>query len=493
MPLQGKTTPLIPSAQRGGLNIKPLVSQIKDRATATAFDRVQDWVDQLERAARKSQSIEELMLTSPDGRLVFWAGDRAYDGVRYSGSYSREFYAGGDDPPSSPLYTDRNGRLNVTLGDAEDVGGIVVKDADGNVVVEIGMFDTDKYGIYAANAWFGTTPDDALVSVEDGELDISGGNIYVGPGPTGKGGNLYVYDSTDVVVELGTFAVAAPVVVSTSVAGTVNTSAPHGLALNDWTRIAGSSNATHNRVWEVTAVGGPSTFSVTGMTGSGAGGTSTQQDAGAWTQILRAGGTSSVDAPLVTADDGSLRIGVAGGSRIDVSAVGDVTLTDATLQLDGPSGSITIDPAGASITVYGTTYEAELINGVMGFRVLGGGNPSLGLSNQNLIIMDSGGSQTIILDDNLGIDTTISYKIGGTVAIDNSRNGDFANVSVSGVYKVGGTQVLTSQQSPIADATYTPNATPVSYDMGKDNLLFALQTQLSTTLNALRIHGIIAT
>jgi hypothetical protein len=513
MPLQGKTTPLIPNAQRGGLNIKPLVSQIKDRATATAFDRVQDWVDQLERAARKSQSIEELMLTSPDGRLVFWAGDRAYDGVRYSGSYSREFYAGGDDPPSSPLYTDRNGRLNVTLGDAEDVGGIVVKDAAGDTVVQIGKFGS-RYGITTENIWVGPDADpDTAVFWSDGGTTV-----------IGKNGRVFVRNTRN--EDKGFIGVQAEA--PKNVTGAANngaglirlTVATHGYETGDTvdvTAVGGVPAAVGS--WPITVITA-NTFDLVGSTFAGAytsGGTAYRYFGGVWTETAAHGGTGFEDALFRVFADSSLRIGVAGGSRLEVSAVGDVALTDAEILITGSNGGndYQVNISGSEVTISDTTNNAVTTllggairiddNGSGAYAIYGPDAAVFVAGSATLQIVcdsalgpsiagnDSAGNPQLTLDFESGSIGAKSLYIGAFEVIDSSRNADLTNVDASGVYKVGGVQVLTSQQAAIADAIYTPNATPLTYDVGQANLLFALHTQLSTFLNAARTHGWIAT
>lgn len=63
---------------------------------------------------------------------------------------------------------------------------------------------------------------------------------------------------------------------------------------------------------------------------------------------------------------------------------------------------------------------------------------------------------------------------------------NFTNVDVSGTVKVGGTQVLTSQQTAIADLNQTisgPTAAEVQ----------AISDKVDAILAMLRTHGIIAT
>jgi hypothetical protein len=59
------------------------------------------------------------------------------------------------------------------------------------------------------------------------------------------------------------------------------------------------------------------------------------------------------------------------------------------------------------------------------------------------------------------------------------------NVNATGVYKVSGTQVLTSQQPAIADATGTATGTDAT-------MINELKTQLNLALAMLRTHGLIA-
>lgn len=439
MPIQSQVTAPIRD-ERFQLILDP----VRDQSVNQQLRKIQDFSNSLVRKLRTPQELGELMVTRPsDGRVIFWAGSKPGATQLYTGMWAYDAYLGGDDPENAPVYVE-DGRVNIVLGDADDAAGLTVLDGDGDVVVQMGLFDTDKYGIYAANAWFGTDPDEALVSVVDGELEIAGGNIYVGPGATGKGGNLYVYDSSDVVVELGTFAVAASVVVSSTNAGTVNTSAAHGLLVGDWTRLAGNSNAGHNRVWQVTAVGGANTFSVSGMTGAGTGGTSTKQEAGAWAKIIRAGGTSSVDAPFVTADDGSLRIGVDGGSRMEVSAAGDVDLYDADIQIDSGTSRVRLDAATMELRFTDTAGGNQLgYYGREQFRAAyssTGGGPHVGgesgITGSSFEVTGPSGTKYCYMEANgvnEGFDTSGGYKVGGTEIVNSSREAHFSSLSVDDV------------------------------------------------------------
>jgi hypothetical protein len=90
-------------------------------------------------------------------------------------------------------------------------------------------------------------------------------------------------------------------------------------------------------------------------------------------------------------------------------------------------------------------------------------------------------------------------QIGGAyTVIDASRNAAFVNVDASGVYKVDGTQVVSNQQTAIANPTVAPpsgSGTAVASAFAGDayNCVNELYSKLNSVLAALRAHGLIAT
>jgi hypothetical protein len=501
MPIQSQAAPVLGN-ERFALALDP----VRDQSINAQLRRIQDFSNALVRKLRDPQPINEFVVTDPaTGRMVFWVGTRAGASQLYKGFWGHDGYLGGDDPENAPLYAE-DGRLTIVLGDADDAAGLTVLDGDGNVVVQMGKFG-DLYGIHALNAWFGTTPEDAVVKIVGGELTIAGGDILLGPGDTGNGGNLYVYDATDVVVKLGTFAVATAVAVSSTNAGTVNTSTAHGLAVDDWTRLEGNSNAAHDGVWKVTAVGGANTFSVSGMTGTGSGGTSTKQQAGAYSKIIRAGGTDSVDARFATEADGSLRIGVAGGARLEVDSTGDLSLTDATLEIDlnGVTTSVKnlassyIGTAGIKVQNNTSGKYSEL--GDLGLVVASGlavlqdeGASGYG----QLFLADTGGNRTV--------EGTCDPTFGPYLRVQNQAPGPNYHIEMSvegGTPRliVNAAQVVGSQQAAIPNATMiTTQTAGGAYTANEAVMLNNLKTDMGVVIGRInnmllagRTHGLIAT
>jgi hypothetical protein len=76
-----------------------------------------------------------------------------------------------------------------------------------------------------------------------------------------------------------------------------------------------------------------------------------------WGQSIAAGATGYHDATFRTARDGSLRIGIAGGPRLEIDSDGDMAITDASIHIASSAGDLTFDA---------TQFVIETANNVTG-------------------------------------------------------------------------------------------------------------------------------
>jgi hypothetical protein len=228
-----------------------------------------------------------------------------------------------------------------------------------------------------------------------------------------------------------------------------------------------------------------------------------------WGATIALGKTGYSDAIIRTFRDGSARIGVAGGARLEISAAGALSLVDAGMTITDAPVLIEIDGTnGVKVTRTDTTPDqyAQMLNGQATIsdgvsRVLVSiAGIQIRYSNGTARIenfttsggaftewYDSGGTKQAEVDTSTGFADFQSLRVGNTEVVDSAQIGKFSAVHI------GGTQVLTTQQGAIADVVYTPNAGAAVYNLGKDNLLFALLAQINALTITLRTHGIIAT
>lgn len=354
MPLESKVSTVIPKNQRATVDLRSLLGGLKDRASVSLFERIQNGFDQIDRHGRQSQSLEDFTVTDTSGKTIFWAGTKVVDNSLFKGFWARDGYLGGTGPEDAPLYVE-DGVITFILGDADDAAAIVVLNADGDEVVRIGKINTtpDEYGIYARSMKIGGPDVDNPVLFADSEglFTIQGGVIRLGPGADGNGGVIEVYDAAgDLIATQGMFDAEAGVAVTSTNAGAITNGAAHGLIVGDYARITGNSNADHNRVWPVVTAPTSTTWTTTGMVGTGSGGTSIEQAAGGWEKTTRIGGTSP-DTAYFVADD-----------------TGAVSMTDATITLtqNGITTKIANETANgqvAGVYVYntsGSTFPTQI-------------------------------------------------------------------------------------------------------------------------------------
>lgn len=493
MPIRSKISTPIPANQQGAVDLTSLIGRIGAGPTAEALRQVQTGFNTLTRALRTPQSVEEFEVTEPSGRQIFWVGSRVVNNAVFRGFWSQEGYLGGTSADDAPLYADENGLITFTLGGADDAAAIVVLDENGNEVVRIGKINTtpDEYGIYARAAKIGGPDVDNPIIFADsqGLVTINGGSIRIGPGASGLGGTIDVYDASDALIAtLGMYDAVAAVAVSTTNAGTVTTSAAHGLVANDYTRLVGNTTAAHNRIWKVVTAPTSTTFTVTGMTGTGTGGTSTKQSAGKWSMTDRIGGTSPSTAKVIA------------------DASGNVSISDATVTINGSGYTITISAAdGVKVQNVANESYSRLQSGYL--EIIGTGASAVFTANYNdsdflisrsgssevyaevrstgsmLRLKDQTGATAIELDGSSGSTGVIingSLRINGTTTIDGSRNATLASLDLTTALAVsdGGTGAT--------DAT-TARSNLSVYSIAQVDALLAAKANSAHTHNTIAI------
>jgi hypothetical protein len=479
---------------------------------AGAMRHIESVVNDLIRGLSSTVNGEfaQVVVTSPDtGEVIGWIGSAPEGG--HEGGWFKNLYVGGNSPVSAPLVADVSGRVTLVLGDADDQAYLAVLDSGGNPVVWAGKNGTN-YGMWADNLWVGGTGPATAPLFSNGTAVIIGQN-----------GSVSLRNTRGTEKGFLGISAEAPKTVTGAAnngAGLIRlTVATHGYETGDTvdvSSVGGVPNATGS--WPITVITA-NTFDLVGSTFAGAytaGGTVYRYYGGIWSETAAHGGTGFNDARFRVFADSSLRIGTAGGSRMEVSPAGDVALTDASLSVAGVSGGInyqvTISPSQVTIadntnnvitSLYGGAVKID-DNGTPGISanyglnaaVLTAGSVVLQVlcddtTGASITATDTGGMTNMTLDFETGNANVAQLYIGGIVAIDSGRNGDFASVDSSGGYEVGGVQVVSSQQGSLADITYTPNGTPATYDLGKETLLYSLSGRLNDTLAALRAHGLI--
>jgi hypothetical protein len=108
MPLNAKTTGAIPANQKSAVNLTNLRSKIGG-PTAEALGNVETILDQVIRALRTPQSVEELYVTDTSGKVIFWVDTRVVNGRLFRGFWSAEGYIGGDSAEDAPFYSNTDG------------------------------------------------------------------------------------------------------------------------------------------------------------------------------------------------------------------------------------------------------------------------------------------------------------------------------------------------------------------------------------------------
>lgn len=168
------------------------------------------------------------------------------------------------------------------------------------------------------------------------------------------------------------------VVITSIVAGLVTTATPHLLKPGDNVFIESTTVSANTGFYVVATTPLATTFTVTGGIpgGNSTGGDMTRQFQGAWLKSFAAGGTAFDNAPLIIDVDGSL------------------TITDATIILNGATSQIVLDPTTGTISVTqvgggGPPFaQVYLQSGDIVFQQVGTGaaTETTRLSQQNFII-----------------------------------------------------------------------------------------------------------
>lgn len=436
---------------------------------------------------------EVLVTDSATDSIVGWIGTR--DG--YEGGWFRNLYVGGAGPDSAPFVADVNGRVTLALGATDDQAFIEVLDSGNLRVVWMGR-DNGYYGLAtenlwvgpganpttavlwsdgtgtfigkngfislldssgAENAWIGArtigasafaggwarewriggndTGSAVIIADLNGDVSIAGGDVYLGPGPNGLGGRLFSYTGNTLTGWIGSGDVATPVAVTGIAGGTVTTSAAHGLLAGDYTFLDGTSLAAHNnQAVQVATVPFATTFTVTGLTGSSTGGTSTKQLTGAWFQEVRAGGAGPLSAYLIANSSGldilNADITISqGDTLIAINGTDGLKITDT---VDGTyaqirDGAVTVTNGIARSQIGAISFETRYAVGAARIS----GTASSGASVFQMY--DSTGTLrvTIQADSVNGFANFQSLRVAGSVIVDSALNAAVGSLTVGGV------------------------------------------------------------
>lgn len=326
------------------------------------------------------------------------------------------------------------------------------------------------------------------------------------------------------------------------------TIAGHGWLTGNVVEIVGSG--VGNGVW-VVRVKDANTLILLGSTvaNAGAGGAAGRFFAGVHGQHLAAGGTNPYDANLMASEEGMfirdvfIEInGLDGLGNPVLTNISPEEITIENIALDQKTsitdGGVTVSDIAAvwSVEVMPDTLQVSHVDGATTQRAIMDVYESAGTFGGRLLLAGDAGSYTIQLDgltgtayfggldltsplaitfggtgaanasdarDNLGLgtmavqdSTSVSISGGSISGLTTLSSADIestGDIDCAGIYKVDNTQVLTNQQASVADTSYTPDATAVTYNLGRDNLLFNVASTLNNLLAKLRTHGIIAT
>jgi hypothetical protein len=255
-----------------------------------------------------------------------------------------------------------------------------------------------------------------LIFDVDGNATFKGGKIYIGPGATGDGGQVFIMTHSTITGFLGSGDIEAPIAITTISGSTVNTSTNPGVIPGDFVSIDGNSNPANNRIWEVDTVA-PTSYTTTVPLATGSGGTSTKQAVGAWLRELRVGGSDPATASVVADDltwtitdipfifgeatsNTSTHINASplGGVRVIASSGKDAVLT---------GGTLTFRHNGATAGVF---IEANSTNGGIFSLRTTGGVPTIDMFGSSGVISAAAVTGGVI--------TGTNYTVGATPGID---------------------------------------------------------------------------
>lgn len=386
-----------PLQQSIRLSLGDLVNAIRQKQgmepVAQGLEQIGQTISSLIKELNKARSnrFDELFVIDPDtGELIGWIGSRA----GYKGGYLEFLYVGGTSPDDAPFFSDgskvvigRNGQVWIqnTLG--EDKGFLGVEEENPKAIAGAANNGSGLIRLtISAHGW------------ESGDTIIVAG---VG-GVTGSAGTwpITVVDSSHV-----------------------------DLLDSAWSG-AYTSGGTATRYFaglhtENVALGGPG-FEDSLARVYADGSIRVGPKDGPRLRVLPDGsliiGDPAIGPTFTVNPDGSLLIGEATGPRAEVSADGDVSLTDASIELNGASTSkVTMQASPtAQIVVSGPSSQMVLLNGQGQCGPLPAGFPTFAWGKTGFVQTGSGGSPVGSFNATNGFDTTLGYRVNGSLVIDST-------------------------------------------------------------------------
>jgi hypothetical protein len=402
---------LKPQLPKSSLNVANAIQRVRAggadglKAAAEAIEKLSAEVQRLQGALREAAQMQSISLQSADiqdltvgneygpGQLRILSGAPSYAMVGWDGT--GEF-------ADAVVVSTFNGSTVTTAADHFAVPGNVVRIAGNSSPYRNGYFIVDTVGSSVA---FDVLNAPAVANGTGGtcEVQFAGGwrrqfaiggedyleapfftdpdaNIYIG-----ERGSISLLDALKQTKGFLGLIREAPL----NVTGAVNngsgkvrlTVVAHGYeAKDDIVFFAPGVVATPTDAM-VTAVIDPDTFDVdTAFAGAyTTGGTAYRYRGPFWGQTVALGKTGYADAPFRTFRDGSLRIGLASGSRLEVDDTGNLAITDGAITITGQ------DSLGQDYIVTISATEVEVENTTLQRRV--------NLTGGYLDVVDLGGDQ----------------------------------------------------------------------------------------------------
>jgi hypothetical protein len=198
-------------------------------------------------------------------------------------------------------------------------------------------------------------PFDAKFICDDsGNVTMKGSTLYLGPGSTGDLGKIFLYSQSSVYGFWGIADVGSTIPITTQTNGTFTCGITHTLVVGDYVRVHGNSLTAANGIWQVTATPTGSTFTVSGISGTGSGGSAEIEIVGIWSQEARFSGSDPASAKFIAKNS-------------------TLTITNAVIRLTTSTSDVLLDSGTIKSTSVATGRYALLSTGFLSVVNPGGG------------------------------------------------------------------------------------------------------------------------
>jgi hypothetical protein len=196
-----------------------------------------------------------------------------------------------------------------------------------------------------------------FVCDNSGTVTLKGSTLYLGPGTTGDLGKIFLYSQTSVYGFWGIADVGSTIPVTSQTNGSFTCGIAHTLTVGDYVRVHGNSLTAANGTWQVTAVPTSTTFTVSGITGSGSGGSAEIEIVGIWSQEARFAGSDPSTAKFIAKNS-------------------QLSILNATIKLTTATSELLLDSGTLQSTDLTTGSYAILGSGFLSLVHAGGGGAS---------------------------------------------------------------------------------------------------------------------